>query len=225
MIRSRSSASIPLSLIAFDLDGTLVTTSGIKRSAYLHAMSQFGGGTVEQYERAYAKHGTVNRVEQLRRSFAEVNGRQPDDKTSERLVAAYTQYCRMREGEVELVPGFLTLHRELLHRFPLAVASNAPYQDVLDTCTRLGVDAFFDRLYGHPTNKAAALHDFALRKGITPAAILYVGDRVEDGYAAQEAGARFCLIDHARDLPSGQPGLVTSFEELSAHIHDIEARC
>lgn len=224
MIQGESSTPTPLSLIAFDLDGTLVTTSDIKKGAYLHAMARFGGGTVDQHEHAYAKHGTVNRVEQLRRSFAEVNGLLPGDETSERLVSAYTQYCREREGEVGLMPGFLTLHRELLHRFPLVVASNAPYQDVLDTCTRLGIAAFFDGLYGHPTSKVAALRDFALRKGATPAEILYVGDRLEDGYAAQEAGTRFCLIDHARHTPSNQPGLVTSFEELSAHIQDIEVQ-
>ena len=224
MIYGKSSAPIQLSIIAFDLDGTLVTTSGIKKGAYLHAMARFGGGTVDQHEQAYAKHGTVNRVEQLRRSFAEVNGHLPDDEASERLVAAYAEYCREREAEAELMPGFLTFHRELFHRFPLAVASNAPYQDVLDTCTRLGIAALFDGLYGHPTSKAAALRDFALRKGVTPAEILYVGDRVEDGYAAQEAGTRFCLIDHARHTPSEQPGLVTSFEELSAHIQDIEVR-
>lgn len=228
MTHGKSSGPTPLSIIVFDLDGTLVTTSGIKKGAYLHAMSRFGGGAVDQHERAYAKHGTVNRVEQLRRSFAEVNGHLPDDETSERLVAAYTEYCQERENEVELFPGFLAFHHEVLYRFPLAVASNAPYQDVLDTCVRLGIAAFFDGLYGHPTSKAAALSDFAVRKGVTPAEILYVGDRVEDGYAAQEAGTRFCLINHAihhaLNAPCDQPGLVTSFEELSVRIQDIEVR-
>ncbi|MFF4557703.1 HAD family hydrolase [Streptomyces sp. NPDC001422] len=212
-----------VTVVVFDLDGTLVNSSWIKKGAYLHAMARWTGGAVEDHERAYAIHGTVNRVEQLRRSFAEVNGEPPSEAVSDGLVATYGEFCAAHSGEIKLLPGFRDFYERTHDRYRLLIASNAPCDEVRLLCDRLGITHCFDKTYGHPVSKETALRETTAAYGIPPTSILFVGDRKEDGLAAQAAGTRFSLIAHSGESSPGQIGAVTSFGELIDVLDAAEA--
>jgi phosphoglycolate phosphatase-like HAD superfamily hydrolase len=105
-----------------------------------------------------------------------------------------------------------------LYGFPLAIASNAPQEEVVELCEKLGIAHYFKRVYGHPTSKVDALREVTSDWNVAPRRILYVGDRPEDGVAADVAGTMFRLIDHTGRAPYGSERLVSSFDDLAQDI-------
>jgi HAD superfamily hydrolase (TIGR01549 family) len=210
-----------LTTLIFDFDGTLVNSFEAKKDAFMHAMATCGQGSREQYEQLYSTHGAANRIELLRRSFADVCSRNPSGAESVTLTAEYARHYRSRLNEIALFPGFVEFYNRFQNRYRFAVASNAPRDEVVEICRSLGIEHFFVRIYGHPMSKMAALHEVIDEFGIEPPNILYVGDRVEDRIAAQTVGTRFCMIDHIGVLESKQMPVVTSFIQLANLICDF----
>lgn len=211
-----------LTTLAFDFDGTLVASSALKRDAFMHAMRPKSSDDQERCEHAYVEHGALNRLELLRNSFFDVYGRLPSENEKQVLASAYTEFFRSHLNEVTLVPGFSDFHAKFQHRYRFIIVSNAPRDEILEMCHRLGIDDLFLRIYGFPTSKVAALREVLDDFGIEPAGILYVGDRVEDRIVAESVGTRFSCFDPSSS-PGSRPYLgVNSFSDLAGVLYNLD---
>jgi phosphoglycolate phosphatase-like HAD superfamily hydrolase len=207
-----------IAALVFDFDGTLVDSSAIKKSSFMSALG--AGKTIdrEECELAYATHGTINRAELLALSFTDIYSRVPSLAEREALAGAYTTYFRDHMGEVKLFPGLHEFHEKFGERYQFMISSNAPRGEIVELCTKLGIDTYFTRVYGHPVSKAAALRDIVAALDVGPANLLYVGDRVEDGMVADSVGTRFCRLDPGFHSTSSAEGIVRSLAGLAGII-------
>jgi phosphoglycolate phosphatase-like HAD superfamily hydrolase len=202
-----------LRAIVLDFDGTIVNSTSIKIDAHRKALVRLIGSSASDISAAYKKFGTLNRVEQLRLSYQEITGTEPTDEIVTRLVESYGTYCAERSDEVSLFSGWAEFASWARERYPLAIASNAPHDEVVTQCRSLGIFDDFRWVYGHPTSKEDALRRIQHALLIEPTDLLYVGDRLEDRAVAVRVGTRFRLIDHSRSLAE-EWDVVRSFDDL-----------
>lgn len=192
MNSSRVQESRRTAALVFDFDGTLVDSSNIKQRAYRAAIDSAVSASAANIDLAYSAHGTLNRVPQLFNAFRDLVGRGPDDDELAAMVGNYGSFVRSRSHEVRLFEGmqeFLVAHRE---RYYLAIASNAP-QDELDVaCGSLSIERGFDAIHGYPTSKDEAIEIVRREWALARSRIVYVGDRREDGRVAERLGVPFC---------------------------------
>lgn len=189
---SRRQGREPRAGLVFDFDGTLVDSSDIKQGAYGAAIGAAVSAPEANVQRAYRAHGTLNRVPQLSTAFRDLVGRDPDEDELEAMVSTYGSFVRARSHEVRVFDGmeeFLAANRQ---RYHLAVTSNAPQDELVVACRVLGIDGYFDRIYGYPTRKDEAIEILRRDWGLTRSCILYIGDRLEDGSVAERVAVPFC---------------------------------
>lgn len=203
------------SAIVFDFDGTLVDSSAIKKGSFMHALGAGERSDRARCERAYATHGTINRVRLLALSFNDIYSRPPSELEHKALVDAYTSYFRAHMDDVTLFPGLPEFHAQFGGSFQLMISSNAPQQEIVEQCEKLRISSYFTRIYGHPVGKADALRQVLADLNPVQSDVLYVGDRVEDGMAAESAGVRFFRLDPGFHSTSLNEGILRSLADLA----------
>ena len=204
-----------IAALVFDFDGTLVDSAAIKKNSFISALG--AGRTVdrEKCELAYATHGTINRTELLALSFTDIYSRAPSPAERAALADAYTAYFRDHMGDVKLFPSLPEFYEKFGQQYQFMISSNAPQGEIVELCTKLGIDKYFTAVYGHPVGKAAALRDIVAGLDVQPANLLYIGDRVEDGMVADSVGTRFCRLDPGFHSTSSSDGIVRSLAGLA----------
>ena len=208
--------------IVFDLDGTLVDSSAIKKRSFMTALGAGDITDLDRCEQAYATHGTINRVQLLALSFTDIYSRPPSTVEHEALVDAYTSYFRAHMDDVRLFPGLPEFYSEFGDRYQLMISSNAPRQEIVELCDKLFIDGYFTRIYGHPVGKATALRQILEDLNFVRSNVLYVGDRVEDGAAAESADVPFFRLDPGFHSTSSGEGILRSLEELAEVISESD---
>jgi phosphoglycolate phosphatase len=210
--------------LVFDFDGTLVDGSRIKKRAFLHALDAEVTVDSQKCELAYSKYGTINRIRQLALSFEFIYSRSPTEAEQAALIAAYTAYVRTHMNECILFPGLPEFNAEFSSRYQFMIASNAPQTEISEQCDRLGIHAYFSRIYGYPVSKTEALREITESLGVASDNVLYVGDRIEDEMAAAAAGTPFRRLDPGFYEPSPNGGILRSLADLKAELSNLEAR-
>lgn len=180
-----------MNAVVFDFDGTLVDSGDIKRQAYRAAIASVLEPAEDDMHRAYHAHGALNRKPQLNAAFRDLAGRAPSDAEHKTMLAAYGATVDRQRPTVVPFDGMLELLADQHRSHFLAVASNAPQDEVADSCAQLGLAAHLDMIFGHPTSKGRAIEAVRKATDLPANAITYVGDRQEDHAVARCAGVRF----------------------------------
>jgi phosphoglycolate phosphatase-like HAD superfamily hydrolase len=206
--------------IVFDLDGTLVDSSAIKKRSFMTALGAGDRTDLDRCEQAYATHGTINRVQLLALSFTEIYSRPPSTVEHKALVDAYTSYFRAHMDDVRLFPGLPEFYAKFGDTYQLMISSNAPRPEIVELCDKLLIDRYFTRIYGHPVGKATALREILEDLSFIRSNVLYIGDRVEDGTVAESVDVPFFRLDPGFHSTSSNEEILRSLAELSEAISE-----
>src|SRR5512146_1724587 len=189
---------MPLSLVVFDLDGTLVDSAADLAAAINAMLADFGCEPLSVPEvRRMIGDGVAMLVA---RALAARNCQQAD------LTAAARVFMRYYEsGATSLTAAFPGVDDALRalrdDGIPLAVCTNKPARISADILGSLGLAGYFARLIGgdslpfrkpDPRVLHALLDTFAAR----PETSLLVGDSEIDAATARSAGMPFVLMKH-----------------------------
>lgn len=200
---------MPFSLIAFDLDGTLVDSLRDLAESANTLLAECGAAPLE--EGAIGRMVGDGAATLVARAFAAVSLPQPPDALP-RFLRIYNarllQYTRAYPGVSELV-------RELAsRRIPLAVLTNKPLDATREILDGLDLARYFpsDRVFGGdgPLPKKpdpAGLLRLAEMAGASADCTLLVGDSLVDWRTSRRAGARICMARYGfgfRDFPVDQ---------------------
>jgi phosphoglycolate phosphatase-like HAD superfamily hydrolase len=182
-------------LIAFDFDGTLVDSNGVKE-ACVHSTIATVGGASAVLEAARAVGGNRYRL------FAEIARRldpqgDPDEvrRRGKALAGAYTRCCargifsaRERRGARAALAGLKA------RGIRLFVNTGTPYADLPELLRRRGLLRLIDGYFGSPAPKAANLRRAMGMCGATSRETMVVGDGPDDLEAARDVGAWFVAV-------------------------------
>lgn len=219
-----------ISAVAFDLDGTLVDSVPDIAAAANAAMAELGRPThpIESI-RNWVGNGIERLVE--RALAADIDGRVASPELSEAVEIFERHYARTN-GEHSTVydgtkPGLDAIRARQL---PLACVTNKPEQPARDLLKACGLADYFSTVVGGDTlarrkPDPLPLTHIAAGFGVTPAALLVVGDSVSDVRAARAAGCSIIAVsygyNHGRDIRSESPDYVV---DTIAEVPDLMDR-
>lgn len=215
---------IPFDIVGFDLDGTLLETSGDLAEALNHALVLAGRAPVSlDTARTYVGGGT--RV-MLMRALAANGGPLPDaqvDVLLPQLVAYYQAHIAVH---TRLFPGALVMLEGLAARgVKLALVTNKLERLAVQLLEEMGLTHHFYTIIGGDTlgpgrAKPAPdlLHLMVERSGLDAPRAAYVGDTSYDTRAAQAAGLPVVVVGFGfADLPVAE----LNASAVIAHFDDL----
>jgi phosphoglycolate phosphatase len=181
-------------LIAFDLDGTLVDSKRDIAEAANETLRECGAPTLP--EEAISRMVGDGAPVLIARAFAAVDREMPADAL-QRFLRIYNSRLLIHTRPYDGIPELLT---ELAPRATLAVLTNKPIEATIDILEGLDLLKHFhaDRVLGgdgpFPRKPdPAGLRHLMNLAGAVPSATLLVGDSVVDWRTAQAASTKVCL--------------------------------
>jgi phosphoglycolate phosphatase len=189
---------MPLSLVVFDLDGTLVDSAGDLAAAVNAMLADFGCQPLSVPEvRRMIGDGVAMLVT---RALAARECRQADPAAASRIFMRH--YESRATALTTAFPGVAEALRALRDEgMALAVCTNKPQRISAEILGSLGLAAYFSRVIGgdslpfrkpDPRVLLTLLDSF----DATPEASLLVGDSEVDAATARSAGVPFVLMKH-----------------------------
>ena len=215
---------MPVSVIAFDLDGTLIDSNPVKRRGFDHVFANFNDGAaivarvLETHRKAFRTVVIRLVLEQLQ--AAGEPGCEPTDERVAELAARYNRFCI--DGAVacpeiagaEVMLKFLSQagHRLFINT---ATATDAAKEVI----QRRAWNGFFVGILGFPPEKVANLEEISRLTGTTCHEIAMVGDDDQDMIAAEAFGCRFIGLrsatSHFTETP---PVIMDRLNELPSRL-------
>ena len=176
--------------VLFDVDGTLVDTTFLHAVCWAEALRQAG----HRVTMADAHHAIGMSGEKL---LADLLGEERDHDEDDALDAAHKTLYRQWWGRLSPLPGAADLVRACAERkLDVVLASSASDDELNALRSALDADDAIttatssddaDEGKPEPDILQAALD----RSGLAPERVVFVGDAVWDGHAAQRAGVTF----------------------------------
>jgi len=184
-------------IIAFDFDGTLVDTYGIKRESYWRAVSEVLGLRVEQrdvVDASYARTSGAHRLEQFRDTLHAL-GRTASDLQREEFSRRYSAYNDEAADQMREFPSARQVLTTLRDRYDLVLVSGLPHEMLVADAHRRNLARYFIVVEGG--DKGRTLD--RLRADGRRVALL-VGDTPHDESVAASRGVPFYRVRGDADL-------------------------
>ena len=197
-------------VLAFDMDGTLFDTEGVKLASFRDAFAPLCAdeaqlGQVDAYNGA---HRGIPRAEKFQHVLTVILG-QPLQLQDE-LDARYADLLEQRLGQCPPIAG--------LAEFIAAVAavryvvSSAPEAEIHRMLTGHGLDGAFHGVFGRRWTKAQALGEICSRH--RDEHVVFFGDAPADREAARQAGVAFIAVNPNTALEAQVEGSIADFTRL-----------
>ena len=210
-----------IAAVVFDFDGVLVDSNRIKYDAFFEVMG---------HEHSRPTSAVLRRARELprREIFASilkdigVAGGELE-RAIETSARRYSTLVSTAIAAGGLIPGAMSVLRELSRSYSIHVSSTTPQQELRQLLKRLGVLPLLKTSHGWPRTKTETLR--RLSAGSTPPRrIVVVGDGKSDRRAAAAVGCRF--IGVANEFNHWVPGArntISRISELPALLREHHA--
>jgi beta-phosphoglucomutase len=214
-------------VLILDFDGVIAESLPVKTEAF-RTLFSFAPDHLPAIIAFHRANGGMSRFDKIRYIFKNIL---QEDLSEERFSDLTRTYASLVVDGVIHSP-FVTWAEEFFDEFsivlPLYVASATPEEEMRFIVHERGIERYFRKVYGAPRPKVDAIRDIIRRENALPDTVVFVGDAVNDLFAARAAGVRFIgrLLSDEPDRLSGQPGVeavVRDFRELAAVLR--EKRC
>lgn len=208
-----------IKLFAFDFDGTLVQSNGIKAKAYFDVVSAQCGGD-ESVLSGLKNILDENRAVDRYGIFAMLAEKFPH-LVAEKLAHGYSNQCRDLILNAPEVPGAGDLLKEIKRSENLCVINSATPQDRLrEIVPQMDIYRYCDEVLGAPKSKTENLRFLMSKFNISAEQILVIGDGQNDCDAARNIGAYFYGIHNEHsDLKKDENILHDDLTDLLKVIH------
>lgn len=180
-----------LRAVAFDFDGVLVDSVGVKTDAFLDLYPEESDEFRAEVVRHHLEHGGISRHEKIREYERIRTGKDPNQADLDRLADQFATSVKDRVISAPEMPGASRLLEYLAGRFPLFVCSGTPEDELREIVVARGWRDHFDAVLGSPPTKTAMLFGIADRLGCATQELLLIGDSLTDMQAALQSGSPF----------------------------------
>lgn len=169
----------------FDFDGVILDSMPIKTYAFCKIFEEFPPEAVQKLRDFHIKNGGISRFVKIRYFFEDILGQRVDDDDVQR----YADKFSVIVTEELVKPKYLIVETlefiEKMHQAKrLFVASGAEEKELRFLCRALGIDGYFEEIYGSPTPKSELLGMILGNGKVDAKECAMIGDSINDYEAA-----------------------------------------
>lgn len=215
----RSDFFLSIKAIAFDFDGVILESAGIKTEAFreLFSDSHYVDAIVAYHE----AHAGESRYEKFRYIYRNFFNRPLEKEEEANLGERFSDLCYAKVLKAPLIHGVKDFLMDYHRQYFLFVASGTPQQELLKIMEARDLSAYFQKVYGSPLKKSEIIHKILNQYHLLPQEILFIGDSLTDFTEAHKVGVPFIgRISRKQNPFSGLEiqGTIHNFQELNQQL-------
>ncbi|MCZ6820660.1 MAG: HAD hydrolase-like protein [Calditrichaeota bacterium] len=183
----------------FDCDGVILDSNKIKSEAFYELGLPFGADIAEEFVDYHKAHGGISRFHKVAYLHAELLGKTNCQEEIEAGIKRYGELVREKLLTCEMTKGFGDFIRSLPEAAYKIVVSGGFQSELRDVFAALGLDPYFDGIFGSPDTKSEILTRQRQDSRFASPAI-YFGDSRLDYEAANEFDMDFLFLSQYTEL-------------------------
>jgi phosphoglycolate phosphatase-like HAD superfamily hydrolase len=201
--------------VIFDFDGVIVESVNIKTEAFRYLFKDYPEYIKEIME-YHIKNGGVSRFEKFDWIYRNILKKELTEKEKNELNHFFSEYVFDKITKCQLVNGVLDFLNNNLDKFLFFIISATPDEELKSIIQEKGLNQYFKNIFGSAISKKEAIlkikndFDFNLDE------IIFIGDSLNDYWAAKDSGVSFIARLSGEDLFSGQSGVLAIIKDLSS---------
>lgn len=217
---------MPVSVIAFDLDGTLIDSNLVKRQGFDHVFAGFKNG-LEVVARVLAAHRKSFRTVVIRLVLEQLHaagepGCEPTEERVLELAARYNRFCINGAVACAEIPGAGQTLQYLATTHQLFINTASATDAAVEIIERRGWSRLFTGILGFPPTKLENLQAIAAQTVVQSHEVLMVGDDDHDADPAAAFGCPFVGIQGPTShFTRPPPVLITRLDELPPRLASL----
>ena len=193
---------MPVKVIVFDFDGTLIDSNQLKYDAFFKLFPSddlHKKIVTEVLSEILEESRYVILREIIKRLNAEMNEYELDNRVQELateyndLVVDGAKRCREKTGAKEVLES-------LSKRYKLYLNSSTPEASLKDIVKHRKWENYFCDIFGYPNDKTVVLLNIIKKESINPDELLVVGDGMSDMDSSKRTGCKFFPINRSNSL-------------------------
>jgi len=190
---------MPIKVIVFDFDGTLVHSNHLKYNAFfsLFPLNGFHKKIIKDVLKEMPEASRYLVIEEILKKIAldagKITKRKLDVQTK-KLARKYNTLVASAMNDCKERKNMRVVLRRLQNRYRLYLSSVTPQVSLRDIVRRKELDGFFQGIFGYPNNKEAVLSKIMRKESIGEDELLVVGDGKSDRESARKIGCSFFAV-------------------------------
>ena len=188
---------MPIKIIVFDFDGTLIDSNRLKYDAFfdLFTDDQTHVRAIRKVLSELKEQSRFVILEKILRRLGDEEGNGLNSKIKD-LAAGYNDIVLTGAKTCSEMPGADSLLRSLYLRYRLYVSSTTPKDPLKEIVQFRGWTDLFVDVFGYPCRKSETIQHIFKRENAVGSEVLVVGDGESDRQSAVENG---CYFVHVTD--------------------------
>jgi phosphoglycolate phosphatase-like HAD superfamily hydrolase len=182
-------------VVFWDFDGVVKRSVEVKAEAFGRLFAAHGAALRERVQAHHRANGGMSRFEKMP-VYLQWAGLPVSVSQVREYCDRFSELAQQGVIESEWVAGAERLLRENPYGQRFVLISATPQDEMEAILDALSLRGCFDRVYGSPASKSAAIRETLARHSMQPADGLVIGDARADYDAARSNGVPFLLVRH-----------------------------
>ena len=187
----------------FDCDGVILDSNNLKSIAFAKALFGEPQNLIEDFVNYHKNHGGVSRYKKFKYYFEKIkndnNAEMKIDKSIYNFSAIVSKellVCNYLPGVLEFINRLFNSNKRLF------VVSGSDQKELIKVFNHRGIDHYFEKIYGSPTNKIENTKKVITMFNISDKGIFF-GDSKSDYDASKKFGLDFVFVKDQSEWKDG----------------------
>jgi len=189
-----------IKVIIFDFDGVIVDSNHIKGKAFQELFSDYNKEFIKKILVYHKRNKGISRYKKFVHYY-KLLGLDINDKEIKRLDKVFSKLVYKKVVKAKYTPGVIQFLRSVYKIVPLYVVSATPESEIRKIVKIRGLNKFFRRVYGAPSEKADIINKIIKNNKVSSREVLYIGDSRNDYEVAIKTGVKFFALAYNDKLP------------------------
>jgi len=211
--------------IIFDFDGVIIDSMGIKSEAFAHIYSKYGKDIKEKVVAHHQSNGGMSRYKKFKLYHKEFLNIELTDEEIKVMDKQFSEFVMSKISDAPFVKGILDFLEQNKKYYKFFISSGTPQYELNQVVKLLGIEHYFERIFGSPDNKEKHIEMILKEYFFHPKTVLFIGDGTYDKKAANATNLNFLArIANENSLLMNEEFKIDDFTEANDIIALIDAK-
>lgn len=187
------------SLFIYDFDGVIKQSVQAKTDAFVSMFEEFDSSIKNYVKRYHEDNGGISRYEKFKHYYSFLFNRTLEENELEKLASRFSNAVLNKVIESDYLPGALETINKTSQLGRNIICTGTPETEMRVILSRLGIDNYFEEIYGSPMSKSTILQEILTRFDISRKEMIYFGDSITDKEAALKYNIDFIGVNYFND--------------------------
>lgn len=201
-------------VLFFDFDGVIIDSLPVREKGFREILRDYAKDHVDQLIAYHDHNGGLSRFVKIRYFYEKILGESIQDERVQQLAQEFSDIMRRELTNKDYLIAETVAFIKQNASKPLYIVSGSEQNELRFLCEQLGVEQYFQGIYGSPTPKIDLVRTILEENAYTPERCILIGDSINDYDAAIQNKLIFYGYNNCSLKNTAQANYIEAFADI-----------